>query len=89
MIESEKSHQNISDYIQILLKKRFELNNKKGLIIVKKGEISVIITIIMLTRSSDRIFNPSCYTGMYFCFVVGMKIDVVITESSPDIFRVQ
>ena len=30
MIASEKSHQNLSDYSQSLLKKRFEVN-KKGL----------------------------------------------------------
>ena len=35
MIVSEKSHNNISDYIQLLFKKRFEFN-KKGLFLVKK-----------------------------------------------------
>ena len=32
---------------------------KKGLFLVKQWGIKVIITIIMLTRSSERIFNPS------------------------------
>ena len=36
---------------------------KKWLLIVKKWESQVIITMIMLTRSSERIFNPSRYTG--------------------------
>ena len=36
MIVSEKSHQNLSDYIQFLFKKRFEVDKKKGLFLVKK-----------------------------------------------------
>ena len=36
---------------------------KNGLFLVKKLVIQVILTIIMSTRSSERIFNPSRYTG--------------------------
>ena len=43
----------------------FEFNNKKGLFIVEKWEILVIRTIIILIRSSERIFNPSRYTGLF------------------------
>ena len=50
MIASGKSHQTLLDYIQILLKKRFEIFNEKY---VKFRMISMI----MPTRSSDRI----CY----------------------------
>ena len=32
---------------------------------MEKWEIQVIITIIMLTCSSERIFDPSRYTGVY------------------------
>ena len=34
-----------------------------GLFLVKKLETQEIITMIMFTRSSERIFNPSHYTG--------------------------
>ena len=41
----------------------FKLNLvKKGLFLVKKGEIQFII--FMVTRSSGRIFNPSHCTGL-------------------------
>ena len=36
---------------------------KTGLFLLKIWEIQVIITLIMLTRSSERILNPCCYTG--------------------------
>ena len=39
MIVSEKSHQNILDYIQFLLKKKMLTKWKKGLLLVKKWEI--------------------------------------------------
>ena len=54
MIISEKSHQNLSDYSQFRLKKRFEVNGKM--------KIRVNIT---MTRSSERIFNPLRYTGSF------------------------
>ena len=57
MIASEKSHQNLSDYSQFRLKKRFEVNGKM--------KIRVNITMIMFTRSSERIFNPLRYTGSF------------------------
>ena len=60
MIVSEKSRQNLSDYIQLLFKITFEFN-KKGIIYSEKIKNSMI----MLTRSSERIFNPSRYTGEY------------------------
>ena len=36
---------------------------REGIISSEKWEIQVIITMIMLTRSSERIFSPSRYTG--------------------------
>ena len=50
MIVSEKSHKNISDYIQFLPKK-IEFNNKRN-ISSKKNEIQVIITMNMLIAHS-------------------------------------
>ena len=41
-----KSNLNLPDYIQFLLKKRFKFNKKKGLFLVKKLEIQVIIAMI-------------------------------------------
>jgi len=62
MIASEKSHQNLSDYNQFLFEKSFEID-KNQIFLSKKLEIQVIAFIIMLTRSSQRIFNPMRYTG--------------------------
>ena len=39
-----------------------------GLFIMKKGEIQVIISMIMFTRSSERIFNPSRYNVIIMVF---------------------
>ena len=36
----KKSHQNLSNHIQFLFNKRFELNKKKGLFLVKKTKNS-------------------------------------------------
>ena len=63
MTASEKSHQNLLDYIHFLFKNRFELN-KKGIIFSEKMKNSGSYT-IMLTRSSKRISNPMRYTGIY------------------------
>ena len=62
MIASEKTHQNLSDYKQSALKKNVKLI-KNRYFLVKNGEIQVIISVNMLTRSSDRIYNPMRYTG--------------------------
>ena len=62
MIASKISHQNLSDYIPFLFKKRFQFNKKRKLFLVKKLKIQIIITMNMLTPS-EIIFNPSCYTG--------------------------
>ena len=64
MITLEKLHQNLLDYNPILFKKIFEVN-KKIKILVKKGQIQVILFMIMLTRSLKTIFNPMRYTGNY------------------------
>ena len=45
MLVSKKSHQNLSDYIQFLFKKRLEFNKERGLFLVKIWEIQVIIYI--------------------------------------------
>ena len=65
-LKSEKSHQNLRDYIQFSLKK--DLNSIEKMII--KWEIQIIICIIMLPCSSEMIFNPSRYTDLiidHFC----------------------
>ena len=60
MIVSEKSHQNLSAvYIQFLFRKRFEFNKELRLFLEKKREIQVIISMIMLTRSSEGYFNSN------------------------------
>ena len=58
MIASEKSHQNLSDNIQFLLKKDFNLI-RKDIISSEKIRNSV-----MFTCSPEIIFNPSRYTGI-------------------------
>ena len=69
MIESEKSHQNLSDYNQLLFKKRFEINKKLFYFLVKKWAIQVIVFIIMITRCLERINNPMGYTGDKFRYM--------------------
>ena len=64
MTASEKSHQNLSDYNQFLFKKRFQ-DNKDRFFLIKKLEIQIIVFMIMLTRSSERIFIRMRYTGIY------------------------
>ena len=87
MISSEKSHQNLLDYNEFLFKKdlklmkneKFRWKSGKGStfqvlfqVLVEKWEIQVIVSMIMLTRSSERIFNPMRYTGIFkfliYCF---------------------
>jgi len=69
MILSEKSHQKISDYIQFLFKQKVLNLIKKGIISREKSEIQVIISKIMLTRSSEKICNPMRFTGFLFMYV--------------------
>ena len=57
MIASEKSHQNLSDYIHFLLKKRFEVN-KKSIFLVKKCEIHVFM-IMLLNGSKQKVYRKS------------------------------
>ena len=54
VIESEKLQQKISDYKQVCSKKDLKLLKKN---LVKKCDIHGIVFMIMLTRSSERIFN--------------------------------
>ena len=70
LIVSEKSHQNQSDYIQFLLKKKIHSMKKWIISSEKKREIQLIICKIMLTHSSERIFNPSHYNGLKFYHVL-------------------
>ena len=53
MIVSEKPNQNLSDHIQFLFEKRFQVN-RKVIISSEKIYIQVIMSKIMLTRSLDR-----------------------------------
>ena len=61
MIALEKTHQNSSDYNQFLLRKRFEVNKKQ---IFSTETIRMIVYMIMLTRSMERVSYPMHYTGM-------------------------
>ena len=74
MIVSEKSHQNLSDYIIVFILTFFFNLIKTGLFHVKKREIHVIKTITIIkihseervsTRSSEKMYDPSRYTGIY------------------------
>ena len=68
MIELEKSHQNLSDYNQFLFKTNLKLLiNRYFLVTI--WEIQVILFMIMLTRSSKRIFNPMRSTGLIYATV--------------------
>ena len=60
MIVSEKSHENYT--ISFYSKQDFKLIQNR-FFRVKKLEIQVIVFMIMLTRSSERIFYPMRYTG--------------------------
>ena len=53
MVESEKSHQISSDDNQIIFKNVFEVN-KSRFFLVKKLEIQIIVSMIMLSRSFER-----------------------------------
>ena len=65
MIVSKKFHQNLSNYIQFLFKKRFEFNKTMDYFWRKKLKIQIISSMIMLIRSSEMIFNPSRYSGFW------------------------
>ena len=54
---------NLTDYIQFLFENRFQVN-KKIIFSSEKVKISVIISMITLTRSSGRIYNSMRYAGM-------------------------
>ena len=58
----KKLHQNLSDYMLLYSKKRLKIN-KKGIISSEKMKNAGDYIVIMLTRFSERIFNPSRYTG--------------------------
>ena len=60
MIASEKSHQNLSDYNQYLFEFFFE--------------IQIILFLIMLTRFSERIFDPMRYTGLVDIGMINLSL---------------
>ena len=53
------------DYNQFLLKKRFEVNIKL-IFLVKKCEIQEIVSMIILTCSSEWFFKPIRYAGYLY-----------------------
>ena len=63
MIGLVKSHLNLSDYSQFIFKKGCEVNKKNRFIIARK-KMQVIIFMIIVTRSSERIFIPMRYTDV-------------------------
>ena len=61
----EKILLNLSDYNQFLFLQKFEVD-KNRYFPVKNWEIQVIVSIIMLTLSSERIFlHGMRYTGIF------------------------
>ena len=57
----KKTHQNLSDYKEFLIIFFLCFSSEKR-------EIQIIVFIIMLTRSSERIFHPMRCTGIiYIC----------------------
>ena len=58
MTVSKKSHQNLSEYIQFLFKKRFEIDNKE---IISSGKIRNE-KLVSLIYSYNRI--PSIFTSL-------------------------
>ena len=59
---SEKSRQNLSECIQFFFLQYLK-SIKNRFFLVKKWEIQVILSIIMLIRSLERVFIPMRYTG--------------------------
>ena len=68
MIASEKSHQNLSNYNQFFIQNSFEVDKKQ----IVASEKMRIVFMIMLTRSSVRIFNSMRYTGEFFFRMMGI-----------------
>ena len=67
MIESEKI---TSKYIRVqpvFIQKKICYYKKQIFSGEKIREIQVILLMIMLTRYSERIFNPMRYTGLFIC----------------------
>jgi len=64
----------------VVIKKRFEVD-KNQIFSSEKGEFQVIVFMIMLTRSSERIFNPMRYTDriMNTCSYRGADTSVTIS----------
>ena len=63
MISSKKTNQNLSDYNHFLFIKRLEVNNNQ-IFSSEKLRNSDNWVSIMITRSSERIFNPMRYNGI-------------------------
>ena len=60
--------------------KRYLKLIKNGLFIVKKWGIQVIISMIMPTRFSERIFNPMRYAGIINTYSLEAMYTAVITS---------
>ena len=55
---------------------------KKGLFIEKKYKMQVIISMIIPTRSSERIFNAMRYTGNIYIYLFILSYNII--SSCPD-----
>ena len=64
---SEHNHTYNYMNLSILTRKIYFLS-KKYLTLIRNREIQVITCMVMLTRSSERILNPMCYTGYIYDF---------------------
>ena len=69
-IEKKKTS-NLSDYNHFIFKNRFKVNK---LFSSEKLRYSDNCILIMLPRSSERIFNPMRYTGRYLKPYIYLKI---------------
>ena len=76
MIVSKKSLEVLSEYVEILFLKVLNFI-KNELFLVKKWEIEVIISMILLTRSSERILNSDRYTVTYKCYAWCISLESV------------
>ena len=79
MIASKKTQQNTSGCNPFLFEKGFKLN-KKLTFLVKHWEIQVIVSIFMLTRFSQMIFNPMRNTGIF------VSMQRMFVTTCPDFF---
>ena len=71
----------------VFIQKRFGFNKKRDYFWWKKLEIQVILYMVMPTRSSERIFNPSRYTGNKMTMVSTVNVIIQLANYSSNGFN--